>query len=220
MEAQAKAARDRADANLRAQQPTPDADAKVRAEQERAQARSRHSLPNKRGWTRRPNSTPKRAAMSKPLQRPDRPSSAKGRRIRASPYAARAESKKRLRKRGGKFQEMTKPAARPSRKVRRDRRQTQEGTGRGRRAQSKSFQREINRPGTATAPAATTPGVAPASPVAPTSTRAPRPRRSDWPELLRRYQADEITPLQYHTERAGKIVAELRKPRHALHPPA
>jgi hypothetical protein len=26
-------------------------------------------------------------------------------------------------------------------------------------------------------------------------------------DLLRRYQADEITPLQYHTERA-KIVAE------------
>ena len=26
-------------------------------------------------------------------------------------------------------------------------------------------------------------------------------------ELLRRYQADEITPLEYHTERA-KIIAE------------
>ena len=54
------------------------------------------------------------------------------------------------------------------------------------------------------AQASPNPAAAPAGAPAPTEAATKEGKLAD---LLRRYQADEITPLEYHTERA-KIVAE------------
>jgi hypothetical protein len=67
------------------------------------------------------------------------------------------------------------------------------------------LQKEMNRP------AAVSVAAAPAAAAAPIPAAAPLPisasKQQRLADLLRLYQADEITPLQYHTERA-KIVAE------------
>jgi hypothetical protein len=65
------------------------------------------------------------------------------------------------------------------------------------------LQKEMNHPAAGTLTAAPAPSAAPSPAVAPAATG----KEQRLADLLRRYQADEITPLQYHTERA-KIVAE------------
>ena len=48
---------------------------------------------------------------------------------------------------------------------------------------------------------------APAAPPAAAAPAGPQSKEQRLADLLRRYNADEITPLEYHTERA-KIIAE------------
>jgi hypothetical protein len=75
-------------------------------------------------------------------------------------------------------------------------------------ARIEKLQKEMNRPAAAGVAAAPAPAAAPAvAPVTSVASSAAMDKHQRLAELLRRYQADEITPLQYHTERA-KIVAE------------
>jgi hypothetical protein len=63
------------------------------------------------------------------------------------------------------------------------------------------LQKQMNQPAAPVAKVASVP------PQAPVVAPGPMSKERRLADLLRRYEADEITPLQYHTERA-KIVAE------------